>query len=435
MSELLLKFTDEDGEAKEILVEGERFEIGRHSENDLSITNSAISRQHLKIERFAHLFTVTDVGSTLGTTLNGEELDEPKVLKNGDLLILGDALEIEIVCDDEENAEDSVEDSADNASGSSGSASAASVTATNSVSGIPNSVFYLAPLLGLIVLLGVGGLLIFSGSGKTTKTDKPKKDNEFIYSKDRRKTSDDDFSDSNPTPTKTEPPETKPTDETTGNNSPIEKPTTGNSNSTIKPPISDDLTKIEISSGTFLKKISQNDSNAFLTGGQQQIVKGRIDQLINSSALAANIKSAKASAARITEIANAKNLKPQFLAVAAIAKMGNNRGDVAATAQNMADVLSEMSRNVGVERADDALLTIASYEQGVAGKTLEMRNMLQGLEAKFPGSSRRIRTIWFLKGKNLINDAQFQAALTFLAVGTIAQNPKDFGVSADALNL
>ncbi len=163
--------------------------------------------------------------------------------------------------------------------------------------------------------------------------------------------------------------------------------------------------------------------------------KSKIDQLKNSPALAANIKSAKANAARITEIANAKNVKPQFLAVAAIAKLGNNRGDVAAAAQNMADVLDEMSRNVGTERADDALLTIASYEQGVAGRTLEMRNMLQGLQAKFPGSSRRIRTIWFLQEKGLISDAQFQAAINFLAVGTISQNPKDFGISADALNL
>lgn len=427
MSELILKFTDENGEAKEILVEGEVFEIGRHSDNDLSIGNSAISRQHLKIELFSHIYTVTDVGSTLGTTLNGEKLDEPKVLKNGDLLLLGDDLEIEIVLDEDENAEEDSADVAPPVSSSSASASA------GGGSSVPNSVFYLAPLFGLFLLLGVGGLVIYSSSSSKPENDKTENDGGFNYSNDRRKNPDEDILGSGETPTKTVTPETKPTNETTGNDPPIETSTPDNSNSTPKG--SEDLAKIEVSSAKLLQKIAQNDPKAFLTGGQQQIVKARIDQLKNSSALAANIKSAKANAARITAIANEKNVKPQFLAVAAIAKMGNSSGDVAATAQNMADVLDEMSRNVGTERADDALLTIASYEQGVAGKTLEMRNMLQGLESKFPGSSRRIRTIWFLKEKNLITDAQFQAALTFLAVGTIAQNPKDFGVSADALNL
>lgn len=432
MSELLLKFTDENGEDKEVLVEGEVFEIGRHSDNDLSIGNSAISRQHLKIELFSHIYTVTDVGSTLGTTLNGEELDEPKVLKNGDLLLLGDDLEIEVVLDEEENAEDSDKDSADVSP--TGSSSAASVSATSGGGSVPKSMFFLAPLFGLFVVVGVVGIVIFFGGTKTTGKDKAEND-EFVYSSNRLKNSDDDISDTDDTPTKTSTPDTKPTDETTGNDSPIETSTPDDSNPT--PPTtqgSDDLAKIEVSSASFLKKIAQNDPKAFLTGGQQQIVKTRIDQLKTSSALAANIKSAKANAARITEIANAKNVKPQFLAVAAIAKMGNNRGDVAATAQSMAGVLDEMSRNVGTERADDALLTIASYEQGVAGKTLEMRNMLQGLQDEYPGSSRRIRTIWFLKEKNKISDAQFQAALNFLAVGTIAQNPKDFGISADALN-
>ena len=416
-------------------MEGERFEIGRHSENDLTFTNSAVSRQHLKIELFSHIYTVTDVGSTLGTTLNGEKLDEPKVLKNGDVLKLGDSLKIEIVLDeDEENVEDKEEVSGDVAPKASVSTASAS---TSNDSGIPNSFFYLAPIFGLIVLLGVGGLFYFSGSMKTNKSDEPKNNDDFVYTTDRRKTPDGDFdvkkSGSDDTTTQTPTPETN-----TENNLPEETSTPEDTNPTdtsTPPNNSDDLSKIELGSAIFLRKIAQSDPKAFLTGGQQQIVKSRIDQIKNSAALAANIKSAKANAARITEIANQKNVKPQFLAVAAIAKLGNNRGDVAAAAQNMAGILDEMSRNVGTERADDALLTIASYDQGAAGRTLEMRNMLQGLQAKFPGSSRRLRTIWFLKDKSLISDAEFQSAINFLAVGTISQNPKDFGVSADELSL
>ncbi len=443
MPELLLKFTDEYGEAKKILVKGEKFEIGRHSESDLSLANSAVSRQHLKIELFSHIYTVTDVGSTLGTTLNGEKLDEPKVLKNGDILKLGDSLKIEIVLDEsEENAEDEKKNSADNVTDKAVSTSVTS-SSTATGGGIPNSFFYLAPLFGLVVLIGVGGLFFFSGNAKTTGKNDPEKDEDFIYSTNRRKTSDDakqDYSDSNDEITQTSTPEINSAVETPDNDLLTEISTPENSDSlnskeTPTPKNSDDLSKIEINSALFLRKVAQNDPKAFLTGGQQQIVKSRIESLKNSAALAANIRSAKANAARITGIANAKNVKPQLLAVAAIAKLGNTQGDVAATAQSMAGVLDEMSSNVGTELADDALLTIASYDQGAAGRTLEMRNMLQGLQAKFPGSSRRIRTIWFLKEKSLISDAQFQSAINFLAVGTISQNPKDFGISADALNL
>jgi hypothetical protein len=99
----------------------------------------------------------------------------------------------------------------------------------------------------------------------------------------------------------------------------------------------------------------------------------------------------------------------------------------------MANVLDELSRNVGDEFSDDSLLVIAAYEQGAAGRTLEMRNMLQGLTDKFPESSRRIRTIWFLKENGRISDSQFEFALRFLAVGTVSQNPGDFGVNAEAV--
>ena len=37
MTELWLNYTDEHGETKRILAEGDKFVIGRHSENDLSI--------------------------------------------------------------------------------------------------------------------------------------------------------------------------------------------------------------------------------------------------------------------------------------------------------------------------------------------------------------------------------------------------------------
>jgi len=193
--------------------------------------------------------------------------------------------------------------------------------------------------------------------------------------------------------------------------------------------------KVEENGAAFLRRIAQNNPKAFLTTEQAKRVNSKVKQFSGSSAVADNINSARKNANEIKSLAIKKNLKPQLLAVAAIAKLGSSRGDVLATAQSMADVLDKLSVSIGNELADECLLTIAAYDQGAAGETLKMRDMLQKLANETSESSRTIRSIWFLQKTGKITQAEFDRALTFLAVGIIAQNPKEFGVNAEALDL
>jgi hypothetical protein len=101
----------------------------------------------------------------------------------------------------------------------------------------------------------------------------------------------------------------------------------------------------------------------------------------------------------------------------------------------MADTLDKLATQIGSELANDSLLMIAAYDQGAGGDFMKMRNMLQDLATKSPDSARTIRTIWFLHKNSKITDAEYDFALNFLAIGTITQNPKDFGVNAEALTL
>jgi hypothetical protein len=80
-------------------------------------------------------------------------------------------------------------------------------------------------------------------------------------------------------------------------------------------------------------------------------------------------------------------------------------------------------------------MMIAAYDQGEKGDFMRLRNTLQDLATKFPESSRVIRSIWFLQKQGKITDSEFDFALRFLAIGTITQNPKDFGVKAEPLTL
>ena len=147
------------------------------------------------------------------------------------------------------------------------------------------------------------------------------------------------------------------------------------------------------------------------------------------------MKSANKSATQIKALAERSGVRPQFLAIAAVAKLGSSRGDVYQTAESMSTVIAKLSGTIGTELADDAVLVIAAYGQGAAGETMKLRNMLQDLANKSPESARTIRTIWYLQKNGKITQAEFDAALNFLAIGTISQNPKDFGVNAEALVL
>lgn len=430
-----LKFRDANGEEKRVAVDDNVFIIGRHSASNLSIVDGRLSREHVKIQRFGDIFMAQDCGSSNGTMINDAALDEPLALKHKDVLNLGGIeITVELVSDEpaanggSPGAASAIPDAGGSAAAPSPRAAAAPAgSAVASDGGIPKSVFLIAPLLGIIILVFVGGLVFLLSSDK--QTDVVSSGNDFQYS-----TNDDD----DPSDIKTESNSSKdvkptPAPGNTSNSTLSDTP----SNSSDKPPAQNlsETAKIEQNGAAFLRRIAQNNPRAFLTSEQAQRLNPKVKQFSGSSAVAENINSARKNADKIRSLAAAKNLKPQFLAVAAIAKLGSSRGDVVQTASGLVEVLDKLSTQLGNELADDSLLVISAYDQGAAGEFMKMRNMLQDLANKSSASSREIRTIWFLEKNGKITQAEFDKALNFLAIGTITQNPKDFGVNAEALAL
>ena len=424
MSELWLKFRDSDGTDKRVQVDAQKFIVGRHTSSDLCIIDGRLSREHLKIERFGGLFMATDCGSSNGTKVNGEALDSPVALKSGDVIDLG-GLKVEAELDGAnvasggQPANGITPEPPQSASAEPAAANAYSEPAGTSV---PTSIFFIAPVLGIVVLSLIGGLIYFtSGRAKADVSA-----NEFQYS---------DIPDDPPARNK----RSKEIDASPSvSSSPaVNSATTPGSNSTIDmppaTPADSESAKVEQNGTAFLRKAAQNDAKAFLTGEQAKKVGARIKQLSGNAVLAANISSARQNASQINSLSKSTNLPPAFLAAAAITKLGSSRGDVAKTAQSMAGTLDKLRTQIGSELGEDTLLMIAAYDQGEAGDFMKMRNMLQELANKFPDSSRSIRTIWFLQQNGKITQSEFDSAVTFLAVGTISQNPNAFGVNAEAI--
>ena len=435
MTELLLKFTDDRGEIQRVSVKDEIFVIGRHSENDLCIPDNRLSREHARIERFSDNFYISDSRSSNGTTLNGVRLSDAAALKHGDRLNLGDAVEIQIEFSGENNAyqssqiENAYSPSNETAyspsieSGNQTPANNQSVSAAPNSNSIPTAFFWLAPVFGLIILIFVGGLF-FAFSGK--KEIVQNTDDEIYTPRTKSPKVDDSPADDKPTPRKSDSPGSS--------NSTTTTPDSTNSSSLPAPKTSADLEKVEQNAAAFMRRIAQNDPKAFLTGKQSEIVNSKIASLKSSTALAENFKAVKSNAAQFETLANSKNLKAQFLAVAALAKIGNNRGDPLAVANQMLPILNDLKITLDNKLADDNLMIIAAYERGAAGKPRSLQSTLEALSKTSQNvSPREIRSIWFLKDKGKLSDAEFNFALQFLAIGAITQNPKDFNINAEAI--
>jgi predicted component of type VI protein secretion system len=63
--------------------------VGRDVTNDITVGDAELSRQHARVTRTPGGYVIEDLGSTNGSTVNGERLVAPRVLSPGDLLGMG----------------------------------------------------------------------------------------------------------------------------------------------------------------------------------------------------------------------------------------------------------------------------------------------------------------------------------------------------------
>jgi Protein of unknown function (DUF3662)/FHA domain len=71
-----------------IPLESTQITIGRGLNNDIILEDTRVSRHHAQLRYRARRFWVTDLGSTNGTYVNGEHVEE-KALRDGDTISLG----------------------------------------------------------------------------------------------------------------------------------------------------------------------------------------------------------------------------------------------------------------------------------------------------------------------------------------------------------
>jgi len=64
--------------------------VGRSSDNDIVIRNPYVSKHHLKVSLDEDNYFVEDLKSSNGSMLNGNPLEDVSIIKNGDIIKVGE---------------------------------------------------------------------------------------------------------------------------------------------------------------------------------------------------------------------------------------------------------------------------------------------------------------------------------------------------------
>ncbi len=80
---------------REVAIERGITSLGRVADNTVSLSDDAnISRYHAEIEKRGDEFWLIELGSSNGTTVNGIKLYSEKLLRDGDVIVLGGSSQI-----------------------------------------------------------------------------------------------------------------------------------------------------------------------------------------------------------------------------------------------------------------------------------------------------------------------------------------------------
>ncbi|MBO0877801.1 MAG: FHA domain-containing protein, partial [Pseudonocardia sp.] len=80
--------TIDDGSNRSFELHGGTTVIGRGQESDFRLPDTGVSRRHLEINWDGHTATLSDLGSTNGTTVNGNPVQTWQ-LSDGDIIRIG----------------------------------------------------------------------------------------------------------------------------------------------------------------------------------------------------------------------------------------------------------------------------------------------------------------------------------------------------------
>lgn len=436
-SQLTLTYYDDAGRLKRASVTSSRFTIGRDPENDLVIDRTSLSRRQALIESFEDTFQISDCGSSNGTFVNGNRVEFPVELHDGDLINLAEVCELEVELNNGEAsasidagwANESVPLSHEDfraidrklAAQSAPPVKTAAASTNAKTAGAGGSTLFdglnlrlIGPVVALMILALVAIVIALRGHSGSNRN---ASDNRMIVV--ARETPD-----ALPTSPSGRVPEQDP--------APVESATVA---SQPRNAIDDELDEVEKNTLIVMRAISLRDSNPVLTQQNDQEIYERIKTYKNSARLSENLRLMKSRGIQqLAAGAKARGIKLPLLVLAGLARVDKDgHGDPIAAAEQLMPDLARNQIYLAKDLAHDNLLALAATDPS-SGGGMALRDSIAALSKKRSDKGvQAIRNVWYLRDSGILKPQAFDLVMRFLAIGAIAQNPRHFGIDVERL--
>jgi hypothetical protein len=376
-----VKLIFNDGTRREVAVPSGSFYIGRSQENNLVIERAGLSRRHAVIGNLEDGVKIADCESANGTFLNGARVKAQTLVKNGDVISLGEVLDIKVEMP---------------------AAVGARPATPKASSHLPMA------LIGVMAVILIGALVLIIAMGR---------------------------------PRTAAPPVPKPTPETTQSEAttPVSSVSSGASNGTSLggssgPPNCESISndQVEQAAKQVLRRISiDKQEYAFPAGKPLDDLRNEVARHCGSASLAASLSALKAQQGRIAA-ACGSSMDPDMVLYATLAAIdGSPKTTPVETALGIIPALKSLRITFEDNTADSTLIAIAALKEGVWPKGA---HPLLGRMRRAVTNPFTQRNIWYLHQSGAIDDQAYALVVRFLALGVIARNPRPFGIDAPALN-
>lgn len=443
--ELTLIVRENGGHVRRVAVRARRFTIGRSPDSDLFIQDWNLSRRHAVIESFDGAPYISDAGSQNGTTVNGRPVHAPTPLAHGDIISLGGSCVLEISLGGfaainrtpQATTRDTPAGSlpAPTSPTSPGAASLSSAISARLTTPV------IAASTTLLILLVAATLALATRACRqspdaATEDDAPttrardKKEGRRKEAEDVRVANRDGeeayvANRNDEAATTTQP---APDDETNAGGAAPDAGTStveaANENAD-----SDDTERIEPLAAEVMRGIS-SDPNPNIREKYLKEISARVRGYRGSKTLAASLGVMRSRGlAQLAGTARSSGLKLPLVAYAGLARADRTgSADPVRAAQELLPQLTKMARLFSTELANDSLLTVAACDEGAS--LFQTINRLSQRERETPTT---IRNVWYLHERRQLDPRAYDFVLRFLAIGVVAQNPRQFQIDAEPL--
>ncbi len=437
--ELSLIIGEGSESAREVAVDSMRFTIGRSPDNDLVITDSNLSRRHALVECFDGIAQVSDCGSRNGTQLNSVAVTGAAVLSDGDVITLGGSTEITVRIGARASAGSRTKSSAVAAASAGVSerrakparkiAKRARVKKDRTSQQVPpprigqiedsdwasSHGWLSAPVIAacsvVVILLIVVVLIIFmrKGSADVTKVDRRP-----------RATS----SESTAGQTTSE-------DNQASQQSTLDAGTS-NGNATASGNTAS-LDQVESAAGQVMLRISSDDRPYSFSEKALHDISQRIEEYRALPSTRDAILAMQRGGNAVATQARREGLEPGLVVYTGLLMTDGGRSgrDPVAAAREMIPNLLALRATFGSGDADSSLIVLAAYKEGGVG-TKQSHPLLEKMRRLVKNPLVQ-RNIWYLHERGGLSEDAYNFVVRFIALGAIAQNPRQFGVAADPL--